>query len=123
MVGKRLLGQTAEGLAAVLFERADYQILFRNWRRPQGEIDVVAFKDGVCVFVEVRSRTGLLRGHALETVTPAKRAQVVRAARLFLSEETVSAREYRFDVVAITFDEAGEVTECLHIPGAFDTNE
>ena len=84
---------------------------------------MVAFKDGVCVFVEVRSRTGFLSGHALETVTPAKRAQVVRAARLFLSEETVSAREYRFDVVAVTFDEAAEVTECLHIPGAFDTNE
>lgn len=117
------MGQQAEQLAEQLFSDLGYTILFRNWRRPQAEIDVVALKDGVCVFVEVRSRTGQDHGHALETVTPTKRAQVVRAARWFLSEEAVSAGEYRFDVVAVTFDECGNVTECLHVPAAFNTND
>ena len=121
---RRTLGQAAERLAEALFCEMGFDILFRNWRRPQAEIDLVALKDGVCVFVEVRSRTGQEHGHALETVTRAKRAQVVRAARLFLSEETPpGAREFRFDVVAVTFDEMGAVAERLHVPAAFDTNE
>lgn len=120
---RRALGQQAEELAVRLFEGLGFTIAFRNWRRPQGELDIVATKDGTCVFVEVRSRTGDEQGHALETVTAAKRAQVVRAARLFLSEESLPAEEYRFDVVAITFDEAGQVRDCQHVPAAFDTNE
>jgi putative endonuclease len=121
---RRTLGQAAEKLAETLFRELGFEILFRNWRRPQAEIDLVAMKDGLCVFVEVRSRTGQEHGHALETVTRTKRAQVVRAARIFLSEETPpGAREFRFDVVAVTFDESGQVTETLHVPGAFDTNE
>jgi len=121
---RRTLGQIAESLAADLFCDLGFEILFRNWRRPQAEIDLIATKDGVCVFVEVRSRTGQEHGHALETVTRTKRAQVVRAARLFLSEVTPpGAREFRFDVVAVTFDEEGGVTERIHVPGAFDTNE
>lgn len=76
-----------------------------------------------CVFVEVRSRTGTDRGHPLETVTRAKRAQVVRAARHFLAEETVSATDFRFDVVAVTFDDEGAMVELVHVPDAFTTNE
>ena len=98
-------------------------VLFRNWRRPQGELDLVALEGDTCVFVEVRSRTGLESGHPLETVTAAKRAQVVRAARLFLAEEAVPAANFRFDVVAVTFDGAGDVTECLHVPAAFTTTD
>ena len=120
---RRALGQQAEELAVRLFESQGFTIAHRNWRRPQGELDIVAVKEGTCVFVEVRSRTGDQQGHALETVTASKRAQVVRCARLFLSEESLPAQEYRFDVVAVTFTEAGEVQDCLHVPAAFDTNE
>lgn len=117
------LGRAAEQRAVNLLEARGAQILFRNWRRPQGELDVVALEGDTCVFVEVRSRTGVERGHPLETVTASKRAQVVRAARLFLAEESVSAPCFRFDVVAVTFAEDGEVTECVHVPEAFTTND
>ena len=115
-------GRRAEELAAALLERAGLRIVARNWRRPEGELDIVADDAGTCVFVEVRSRTGEEQGHALEAITPQKRAQVIRAARLYLDAEPTRADAYRFDVVAVTFDPEGEAPPALvHIPNAFET--
>jgi putative endonuclease len=116
-------GRAAEDLAASLLQKAGFTIVERNWRRPQGELDIVAADGGTCVFVEVRSRTGTELGHPLESVTPAKRAQVIRAARLYLAEAASPASAYRFDVVAVTFDPEGRAPpEVLHLPGAFETD-
>ncbi len=116
-------GRLAEQMAVDLLVAQGATVLFRNWRRPQGELDIVARHGDTCVFVEVRSRTGTERGHALETVTRAKRAQVMRAARLFLAEEAMAASNYRFDVVAVTFSADGTALECQHVPNAFTTND
>ena len=96
------------------------RIVVRNWRHREGEIDVVADDGGTCVFVEVRSRTGEELGHALEAVTARKRAQVIRAARLYLASETPSASGYRFDVVGVTFFDDGEETRVDYVENAFE---
>lgn len=95
------------------------RILDRNWRRREAELDLVADDGGVCVFVEVRSRTGTKRGHPLETVTPQKRGQIVRAARLYLHEVGPAARAYRFDVIGVVFAENDQPPECIHVADAF----
>jgi putative endonuclease len=99
------------------------QIVARNWRRPGGELDLVADDAGTCVFVEVRSRTGIEFGHPLEAISPQKRAQVVRAARLYLDSEAPQASGFRFDVVGVLFDpedDADSAAACFHVPNAFD---
>jgi putative endonuclease len=116
------LGRQAEALAADFLAAAGLRVVARNWCRrgaEAGELDIVADDNGTCVFVEVRSRTGVESGHPLETITPQKRARVVHAARLYLAEESPSARGYRFDVVAVTFwpDREPELT---HIANAFE---
>lgn len=117
---KRLaLGQHAEALAARYLEGLGYTVVARNWRRPEGELDLVVAKDGLCVFVEVRSRTGLERGHPLETVDARKRAQVRRAARLFLDQEHPVATAFRFDVVGVTYTQDDTPPELVHIEDAF----
>ena len=73
------------------------------------------------MFVEVRSRTGDAFGDPLETITPRKQAQIIRAARLYLDEEKPNAPAYRFDVVAVTFTAGGDPT-VVHVPSAFDTS-
>jgi putative endonuclease len=115
-------GRRAEELAAAHLERAGLRIVARNWRRPGGELDIVADDAGTCVFVEVRSRTGTELGHPLESITPAKQAQVIRAARLYLAEGAAGpAAGYRFDVVAVTFDPEGQAPpELLHLANAFE---
>ena len=115
-------GRRAEDLAAAFLEAAGLRIVARNWRRPEGELDVVAAADdGTCIFVEVRSRTGASLGHPLESITAEKRRRVIRAARLYLSEAGTPATGYRFDVVAITFDPEGrDEPELLYVPNAFE---
>jgi len=113
-------GRHAETLAAAQLERAGLRIVARNWRRPEGELDIVADDGGTCVFVEVRSRTGEAHGHALEAITPHKRAQVIRAALHYLYAETPAAQGYRFDVVAVTFWDDGRTPDVIHIPNAFE---
>lgn len=114
-------GRRAEDLAVALLERAGLRIITRNWRRPEGELDLIADDAGTCVFVEVRSRTGESQGHPLESITPRKRAQIIRTARLYLDAEPQHASAYRFDVVAVTFPpDAPDAPILVHIPNAFD---
>jgi putative endonuclease len=80
---------------------------------------VVAEDQGTCVFVEVRSRTGEEFGHPLESVNSRKRWRIVRAARLYLDQEPVTANGYRFDVVGVTFFADGRAPDCVHIEDAF----
>ena len=115
-------GRRAEALAADWLERTGFRIVARNWRRPEGELDLVADHEGTCVFIEVRSRTGLERGDPLESITPRKRARVIRAARLYLDCERTSAAAYRFDVVGVTFSPDGDEPVICHVAGAFDLN-
>lgn len=120
VVSKRLaLGQRGESLAAQYLEAKGYRVLVRNWRRPEGELDLVVESDGLCIFVEVRSRTGTDRGHALETVNAQKRARVLRAARLYIDEERPTAAVFRFDVVGVTFALDDSPPDIIHIPDAF----
>ena len=118
MDGRSATGRSAEDLAVSLLESRGYRIVARNWRRPEGELDVVAEDGGVCVFVEVRSRTGAEFGHPLESVNARKRGRIVRAARLYLDAEPTNAVGFRFDVVGVTFRE-GKEPEVLHIEDAF----
>ena len=117
------LARRAELLAAAELERAGLRIAERNWRRPEGELDLVAIdSDGTCVFCEVRSRTGDASGDPLEAIGVRKQQRVVRTARLYLAEGGGSgATAYRFDVVAVTFYEDDRPPRVVHIPAAFET--
>jgi putative endonuclease len=112
-------GQRAEDLACAYLQARGFRILARNWRRPEGELDLVADDHGTCVFVEVRSRTGEEHGHPLETITARKRAQIVRAARLYLDSEVVTATGFRFDVVGVIFPQDDGEPTCVHVEDAF----
>jgi putative endonuclease len=123
VVSKRhTLGRRAETLAADYLQERGYTIAARNWRRREGELDLVVTRDSLCVFVEVRSRTGVERGHPLETVNASKRARVLRAARLYLDEEKPLAALFRFDVVGVTFSLDDGAPEIVHIEDAFEAS-
>lgn len=119
---RRTLGQRAEALASAYLQDRGYTIVARNWRRREGELDLVMSREGLCIFVEVRSRTGVDRGHPLETVNASKRAQIIRAACLYLDEEKPQALAFRFDVVGVTFSATDQSSvEIVHIEDAFQS--
>lgn len=81
MAAKDELGKRGEALAAAFLQHAGYEILERNWRCPQGEIDLIARDGGDTVFVEVKTRTSMAFGHPLEAITVQKLARLRRLAQ------------------------------------------
>jgi putative endonuclease len=109
-------GRSGEALASLHLEENSLQILDRNVRYKNGEIDIIARDGATLVFVEVKWRRNDARGSPAEAVTPRKRECVVRAARRWLAANRSRASAIRFDVVAIRQDPP----EVLWIRGAFD---
>lgn len=116
---RRAQGDAAEERACRHLDRSGFTIAERNYRTKAGEIDIVARKGDVLVFVEVRSREIPDFGTPEDSITPAKRRRIVAAARQYLSKVPPSSwREARFDVIAI--EGSGEAAVLTHFPAAFD---
>jgi putative endonuclease len=113
------LGRLGERLAAEHLERLGYTIVARNHRTRHGEIDLIATRDGALVFVEVKARRG--RGQPWDALHDAKRAQVRRMARAYLSEapDRPRARLIRFDAIGVVVDARGNLTRLDHLEDAF----
>ena len=99
MTERQARGARAEELARAHLERAGLKLLGRNYRCPQGEIDLVMADGDTLVFVEVRFRASAAFGSAAETVDARKRARVIAAAQHYLLAHPAD-RPCRFDVVA-----------------------
>jgi putative endonuclease len=97
------LGASGEDRAAAWYEGNGYEVLDRNWRCREGELDLVCHRDGVIVFSEVKTRSSLVYGHPAEAVTPAKQRKVRQVATRWLGahRDREYARGLRFDVVAV----------------------
>ena len=103
---RHALGAVGEELAASWYEAHDYEILERNWRRREGEIDLIVRSGRTVAFCEVKTRSSDRFGTGAESVLEAKQRRIRRLASRWLSEITpASGRdrvEVRFDVVSIT---------------------
>ena len=110
MTGQRQgLGRRGEQLAKRDLETNGYVIRETNYRTKHGEIDLVAEKDGVLVFTEVRTRRGPGFGSPEESVTAEKRLRLAACAEDYLQTANVGEVEWRIDVVAIELDTRGRL--------------
>lgn len=94
-------GRRGEALAAAYLARRGWRILDRNWRFGHKEIDLIAERDAVVAFVEVKSRGPGVWGDPLESVTRRKRRDLETAARGWIARKGRPAWCYRFDVVVV----------------------
>jgi putative endonuclease len=94
-------GARAEGLAADLFRREGYAVLEQRFRFHRHDVDLVARRGGVVVFVEVKSRSGRRYGAAAESVTARKQRELVRVAAAWLQRHGRPGDVCRFDVVTV----------------------
>ena len=110
------LGFVAEGLAAKFLEQRNYKILDHNFRRPWGEIDVIAEKDNILVFVEVKAGTTNVAGFEPELrANWEKMKKVTRTARTYLSYKKIPPeKEWQIDIISITFDKGRGVAKIKH---------
>lgn len=111
-------GQAGEDLACEYLAAHGYRIRARNFRCRAGELDVVAERAGVTVFVEVKERSSASHGEGFEHVTWAKRRRILQAARLYAVQHGLLESRLRFDVISIDWKDGRP--HLRHDEDAFD---
>lgn len=115
MTNKRTLGENYEMLAVNYLLSQGYTVIERNFFMRGGELDLIAEKENVLCFIEVKYRRNENAGNAAEAVTPSKIKNIIKTARFWLLKHPAyGEHDIRFDVIAIT----GVKFE--HIISAFD---
>jgi len=110
------LGLSAESRAAAYLIAKGYRILARRWKSPVGEIDIVARRRQLLIFVEVKARATL--DGAAESVLPRQRQRIVAAAEAWLATyPDPKILDMRFDAILVA---PGKLPR--HIPSAFEAN-
>lgn len=122
-------GSLGEDIAAKFLTRKGYRIIERNYRRPWGEIDIVAEKGGILHFVEVKAVTRSLSDEQNgsremgyrpeEMATQAKLHKVARTAALYM-ESKRDKREFQVDVIGVLMDPDRRVARCRFFEQALD---
>ncbi|MSU73776.1 YraN family protein [Candidatus Kaiserbacteria bacterium] len=117
---RKEVGRIGEDIASQFLTRKGFKVIARNYRKPWGEIDIIAEKAGVVRFVEVKSvsRESLPDGsremssyRPEEQVHPAKLKKVCRTAELYMAH-TNDEREFQIDVVGVFLDMKTRKARC-----------
>jgi putative endonuclease len=93
-------GQQGENQVSRWLERNGYEILQRNYRVRTGEIDIIARKQEVIAFIEVKYRSDHYFSLS-EVITPTKQKRIIRAAHFFIAQHPNLLCSYRFDVALV----------------------
>ncbi len=109
-------GKQGEDIAAELLKNNGYEILERNWRNKFGEIDIIAKKDNVLIFVEVKTKIGEQYGLPEEMVGRGKLQKVRNMALMYLKGKEIPCR---IDVIAIVLSEDGSVSRLNHYENVY----
>ena len=117
---RKRLGNVGEEIAARELTRRGYAVRERNWRCPEGELDMVAVQGETLVFVEVRTRRGDRFGTPEESITSAKRAHLIAAAQSYLQANSLQDRDWRIDVVAVEMSAQGQLLRTDVIENAIE---
>jgi putative endonuclease len=109
------VGISAESRAAAWLIAHGFRILARRWKSPLGEIDIIAARRHLLIFVEVKARASL--DDAAEAVTPRQKKRIAAAAEIWLgANPQPTIRDMRFDAILVA---PGKLPR--HIPAAFES--
>ena len=93
-------GRLAESAAALTLRLKGFRILARGYKVPVGEIDIIARRGRLVVFVEVKSRANVAA--AAEALTGRQRRRIDRAAHWFLAQHPeIAACDLRYDLMLV----------------------
>jgi putative endonuclease len=111
------LGRHGEDLAHRYLRKLGYMIVARNYKAgSDSEIDIVARKDGLVVFVEVKARQSADYGAPERAIDEKKQKNIMRGARAFATRGGIDWSQVRFDIVSVVFTDPPSV---LHQQDAF----
>ena len=104
MKDKKELGKAGETLAAIYLEEKGFKILERNFNTRFGELDIIAEKDGVIHYVEVKTRGSGRFGRPAEAVNEAKLRKMEKTALIYRAKSRLPQVDESMDVIAINLD-------------------
>ncbi len=104
------LGRVGEEVVARYLNKKGLQVLDRNWRCADGEIDIVALSDTTLVVVEVKTRLGLGHGHPLEAIDEVKLRRLQHLGRAWQDVHPIHSSSIRVDAAAVIVDRSGKIT-------------
>lgn len=87
---------------------ADISIVEKNYRSPDGEVDIIVSKDGVLVFVEVRAKSSRTFGTPEESVNRRKKQKLIAVSQHYLQTHELQPPSWRIDFVAVEMDYTGK---------------
>lgn len=98
---KRKLGFWGESRAVKFLKKSGYTVLHRNFKCPFGEIDIIAQKDGVLCFIEVKTRSSDDFGAPNQAVNKTRQTRYINSARYYFANREIDCT-VRFDIIEVT---------------------
>lgn len=96
------LARQGEAAVAAFLRERGFLLLGQNVQVGRLEIDLIARRNALVVFCEVRTRSSTEFGHPLETIGPAKAARIRKAASQWLVSQKLPGRpKIRFDAAGV----------------------
>ena len=113
----RLIGNEGENRAAAFLEAKGFSIIERNWRTKRGEVDIIAVKNDILVFVEVKTLPNGTLDMIQRELNYQKRQRIIKTSKRFLLNHRQYSNSYvRYDVIVIDMPGLEPV---YHIENAF----
>ncbi len=110
------LGTLAEDMAAQYLTAHGYKVLEQNYRKPWGELDIVAQKGSSIIFTEVKASRQENAGFEPELRAGyEKMKKVVRTAKTWLSSHKYpEGQEWQIDIISVTFNKEKKTAKIRH---------
>lgn len=110
------LGKRGEEIAAEFLLQNNYEIIQQNFKAQNYELDIIAKKDNILIFVEVKTRNNNYFGEPEESVNHKKEKHITKASELFMNNYD-DFIDIRFDIIAIILQDGN--VKIKHIEDAF----
>lgn len=112
-IKKGLLGESE---AVKYLISKGYEIMDRNYRTKIGEIDIIAMKSRILVFVEVKTRTNTNYGYPYEAVTRTKQGKIIKSSFVYIKHKSFNNYQLRYDIIEVYLSKEPRIN---HIENAF----
>lgn len=113
-------GAKGERRAALYLRLHGYRIIERNWLFHRKEIDIIAKKGELLVFVEVKSRTNMNGVAPQLSVTSEKRRNLITASKAYIAKHNIQRMVFRYDIIEVDLSKKLPLSGINHYEHAFE---
>lgn len=110
---RQLLGNRGENRACSYLKKQGYKILERNYKTPFGEVDIIAERDEVVAFIEVKTRSSDRFGQPSEAVNKDRQRRYIESANYYFVNRAPDVT-VRFDIIEIYKDEINHIINAFY---------